>query len=326
MKPYYKSFIWKLYIVVGLCVLIMCCMFYLIFTGADVRIRAAYDNADSEVEPDETPSPSPEVTPDESADPEPSATPETTPEPSETPELTPTPSPSAQPTPTPSATPSPTPSAQPTPSPTPSAQPTPTTSPDPYRTEFDTETTESMQKLINRSHTVSPSYVPNDLRVPNVPVYKNQAMRAEAASAMEKMFAAAAADGYQLYLASGYRSYAEQMEIYENYVKERGKKEADRIDAHPSASEHQLGLGADLCTTDGGCAFSTCFDERPEYTWLRENAWKYGYIERYPQGKEQITRIKYSPWHYRYVGKDLAEEMVRSGLCFEEFFKQSAYE
>lgn len=299
MKPYYQSFVWKLIVVVGLCVLLMGCMFYLIFTGADVRIRAA--TRQEETEPTETPdfTPSPEVTP--SASPE--VTPTSEPQPADSP--TPTPSESAEPSPTPDIT------------PTPSASP--------HISDFDIESTESIQKLINRSHTIPKDYVPADLVVPDVPVYENQQMRREAAEALEEMFAAARKDGYDFYLASGYRSYEKQIDIYNEYVAEKGKEEADRIDAHPSASEHQLGLGADLCTVDGGCAFCYCFEDRDEYAWLQENSWKYGYILRYPDGKESITRIKFSPWHYRYVGKDLAEIIHDQGLCLEEYFAVSAY-
>ncbi|GEM_PF-1315488 len=308
MKPYYRSFIWKLYVVVGLCALILSCMLYLIVTGADVRIRAASDPDSSEVTPtpDVTPTPSGDVTP----------TPEVTIEPTNTPDTTPSPTPETTPSPTPETTP------ETTPTPTPETTPTPTPTPVP---EYDTDTTESLQKVINLSHPVPAEYVPGDMRVPNVPVYGDQRMREEAAKAMEEMFAAAEQAGYHLYLASGYRSYAKQMEIYEEYVTERGQEEADRIDAHPRASEHQLGLGADLCTTDGGCAFDYCFAQRQEYSWLKENSWKYGYIERYPDGKESITRIKYSPWHYRYVGKELAAKIHASGLCLEEYFEISAY-
>ncbi|MBR3358485.1 MAG: M15 family metallopeptidase [Solobacterium sp.] len=315
MKPYYKSFIWKLYVVVVLCAVIIGCMMYLILTGADVRIRAASDPEQSEVTP--TPeteiTPTPEVTPEITPSGDPTPTPETTPEP--TPVITVSPEPEVTPTPTPETEPSPTPETVPTPTPTPT----------PHIEEYDTETTESIQKVINLSHMIPQTYIPGDMRVPNVPVYGDQRMREEAAAAMEEMFAAAARDGYQLYLACGYRSYDKQMEIYESYVRDRGQKEADRIDAHPRASEHQLGLGADLCTTDGGCAFDYCFAERPEYSWLKENSWKYGYIERYPDGKESITRIKYSPWHYRYVGIDLADQLYHSGLCMEEYFEISAY-
>lgn len=124
---------------------------------------------------------------------------------------------------------------------------------------------------------------------------------------------AAAKEGLSIWLGSGYRSYHDQEIIYDNYVKEDGKDAADTYSARPGFSEHQTGLVIDCNTIDDAFGYT------PEATWLAEHAHEYGFIIRYPQGKEEYTGYKYEPWHIRYVGSKLATKLYKSGQCLEEY-------
>lgn len=132
--------------------------------------------------------------------------------------------------------------------------------------------------------------------------------------AFMEMKNAAARDGITLTIVSGYRSYARQERLYNNYVAKDGKDEADRYSARPGHSEHQSGLAMDLNSVEDS------FANTKEAKWIAENCAKYGFIIRYPKGKEEQTGYIYEPWHVRYLGVDLAEEITASGLCFEEYF------
>ncbi len=118
---------------------------------------------------------------------------------------------------------------------------------------------------------------------------------------------------------SGYRSYQRQVTLYNNYARNYGQKEADRFSARPGFSEHQTGLTFDLKAPDG-----TLLTIDPEVTWVRNNAHKYGFVVRYPQGKEHITGYMYEPWHLRYFGSD-ATKIYNSNLTVEEYFNISSY-
>lgn len=132
--------------------------------------------------------------------------------------------------------------------------------------------------------------------------------------AFMEMKNAAARDGITLTIVSGYRSYARQEKLYNNYVAKDGQAEADRYSARPGHSEHQSGLAMDLNSVDDS------FANTKEAKWIAENCAKYGFIIRYPKDKEDITGYIYEPWHVRYLGVDLAEAITTSGLCFEEYF------
>ncbi len=129
----------------------------------------------------------------------------------------------------------------------------------------------------------------------------------------DKMAVQAWEDGYSLYIGSDYRSYDYQIEIYADYVRADGKKETDTYSARPGYSEHQTGLAIDCNTIDDA------FGSTAESYWLQEHAHEYGFIIRYPQGKEDITGYKYEPWHIRYVGYKAAKYMYDNDLCLEEY-------
>lgn len=145
--------------------------------------------------------------------------------------------------------------------------------------------------------------------------YNPGAMTPETKAAYDEMLKDAAAAGLTLKSVSDFRSYETQDQLYKNYCARDGQAAADTYSARPGHSEHQTGLAIDI-----NCAGSA-FDNTPEAKWLAENCWKYGFILRYPKGKENITGYQYESWHVRYVGKDWAKKITDSGLTMEEYFQ-----
>lgn len=132
-------------------------------------------------------------------------------------------------------------------------------------------------------------------------------------SQFNALSAAAAQEGLNIWLASGYRSYDYQSRIYNNYVSIYGSETADTFSARPGHSEHQTGLAIDVNSIDDS------FAGTPEAIWLENHAHEYGFIIRYPKGKESITGYKYEPWHIRYLGVETATAVYNSGLTLEEY-------
>lgn len=146
-----------------------------------------------------------------------------------------------------------------------------------------------------------------------LPADYNPGVDGTAYAALMQMFEAAKAEGVGYWIASGFRSYDRQNRIYNNYVAQDGKAAADRYSARPGHSEHQTGLAFDLNY------LTQAFGQSREGLWLAENCHKYGFIIRYPEGKEHITGYMYEPWHVRYIGVDMATAVYESGLCLEEY-------
>ena len=146
-------------------------------------------------------------------------------------------------------------------------------------------------------------------------------MNANVTAHANEMFAAAKEAGYTMWNQSGFRSYDTQKRLYNNYVSRSGKAAADTYSARPGHSEHQTGLAFDVCATDRPCINSN-FDSTAEAAWLSANAYKYGFILRYPSGKSGVTGYKHESWHFRYVGVDLATKLYNGGnwITLEEYF------
>ena len=172
--------------------------------------------------------------------------------------------------------------------------------------------------LVNAEHRLSADYVPEGLvnlyeqrhsfRLARSDIYLTR----ETYEAAERMFAAAEADGVNgFYITSGYRSYDRQKEVYAE--SEPGKAQ------EPGASEHQTGMAFDVTVETGDG-----FENTPQYAWLMEHAHEYGFIQRYPANKADITGISYEPWHYRYVGVEAATRMRETGLTLEEFIQRNS--
>lgn len=185
------------------------------------------------------------------------------------------------------------------------------------------ETPTSIWTLANKQHALGMEYVPAELVTPTVPIRTNatndeQHVRSVIVEPLAVMFAAAKKDGHNLMIGSAYRSAATQDSLFKTYVASAGYEEADKYSAHPGHSEHQTGLAVDISTTSQQCYLSECFIGTADGQWLADNAYKYGFALRYLKGKEAITGYNFEPWHYRYVGTDLATALHQSGLTLEE--------
>ncbi len=128
--------------------------------------------------------------------------------------------------------------------------------------------------------------------------------------------------GKNVVIASGYRSYANQIQTYAGWQRKLGQEEADKISARPGYSEHQLGTAIDLFSEDSGLDFTAEFDNSAAGKWLQANAYKYGFIQTYPKDSEAKTGYSYEAWHWRFIGKENAEEQKQSGLIFTDWVKQ----
>lgn len=203
----------------------------------------------------------------------------------------------------------------------PTIEPTiqPTVEPTPEPVVIDTTSETSINKIVNRENRLSDTYVPSDLVEVSVQNSGKQQLREEANTAITEMFEVAKNEGIDLNVASAYRSFKEQKSLWYTYEEKYGTKYANRLDAIAGASEHQLGLAVDI-TSGSKCRLKQCFDSTKAGKWLMENSYKYGYIMRYPD-KEDITGVIYSPWHYRYIGKDEALKVYESKLTLEEYYK-----
>ena len=209
----------------------------------------------------------------------------------------------------------PTPTAEPTPTPTATPEPTPT---------YDFTSADSLLILANKSHKLPAGYVPEDLTWSVDCGTGSCYMREPAAAALQEMFAAAANDGVNLTLLSAYRSEDYQAQLYNGYVASYGTERADRISSRPGYSDHQTGLAADIGSSTNSAADLNAeeFKATVEGQWLYEHAHEYGFIERYPDGKEEITGYGFESWHFRYVGVDYAAAIynVDPDETFEEYF------
>ena len=195
------------------------------------------------------------------------------------------------------------------------------------KTEHSIDEPSSIWIVVNKHRPLQPAgYVPSDLVAPNVPLRLNaeepeMQLRKEAAGALETLVAGAKKDNLSLMVASAYRPYTFQQNLYNRYVVQQGQAAADTQSARPGHSEHQTGLAVDLEPTNQKCEVETCFADTPEGKWVAKNAYTYGFILRYQDGKDDETGYMYEPWHLRYVGKSLATELHRIGNpTLEQFF------
>lgn len=184
---------------------------------------------------------------------------------------------------------------------------------------------ESVTALVNPFNKLPEEYAPKDLVYPEVAFIfsekiEKRMLRKEAAAALEKLFGAAKADGLPLAGVSAYRSHEAQKKLFDRYVKRDGYEKARTYSALPGTSEHETGLAIDVTRSDGTCAAADCFGDTKEAAWLAEHAAEYGFIVRYPKGKDDITGYQYEPWHLRYVGEELAGEIASGGLTLEEYY------
>ena len=187
---------------------------------------------------------------------------------------------------------------------------------------------DSIWVVVNKQRQISPlKYQPTNLVFPafSKPKVQNPfglQLREEAALATVEMAAAMAEGGMgTLILNSGFRTYKNQQGLYNRTRDTRGLAVAEKLSARPGHSEHQLGLAADFSVRGQGCVIMVCFGNTEAGKWLADNAHEYGFVLRYPKGFKPITGFQYEPWHFRYVGIDLATEMKTKRIrTLEEFW------
>jgi D-alanyl-D-alanine carboxypeptidase len=126
-------------------------------------------------------------------------------------------------------------------------------------------------------------------------------------------------DGVELKMTTAYRSYDFQKILYDSYVSREGEAAANKYSAKPGQSEHQTGLAADVSSPSVDYQLSNDYGRTAEGKWLAENAHRFGFIIRFPEGKEEITGYQHEPWHIRYVGRAAAKEIYERNLTLEEF-------
>jgi len=171
--------------------------------------------------------------------------------------------------------------------------------------------------LVNKNNILPEDYVPSDLRlINNRYAYDNKYLREEAAINFENLSADASILGYRIIATSTFRDYDYQGKLFNEYVNEKGIDYALLCSAKPGHSEHQTGLAVDV---EGSNKDYNEFEKSIEFNWMQENAFRYGFILRYPKGKEHITGFKYEPWHYRYVGITHATNIYNNNLTLEEY-------
>lgn len=176
-------------------------------------------------------------------------------------------------------------------------------------TEEVTNLTNSM--LVNKFNYLPADYAPTDIvSVLNWYAYGDRTIKDEIYDQFIKMWKAAGNENLKLIINSAYRTFEDQEFTYDN--------SSDDYAARPGFSEHQTGLALDIITDDEHNGNN--FDQTDEFKWLQTNAHKYGFIFRYPQNKEHITGYAYEPWHYRYLGIELATKVYESGLTYDEYY------
>ncbi len=188
-----------------------------------------------------------------------------------------------------------------------------------YENYESTDTSKDTLMIVNKHYKIENNYKPDNLvTVLSEHGYPNK-IRADVYEEFKKMYNAAKNDNVSIFIASPYRSYSDQNALYTYYVNTDGKQNADTYSARPGFSEHHTGLAMDLIP-EYGLDLDT-FENSDGFKWMQENAYKYGFILRYPKDKEYITGYIYEPWHYRYVGINAATTIKNEGLTFEEYYE-----
>jgi D-alanyl-D-alanine carboxypeptidase len=210
----------------------------------------------------------------------------------------------------------------------PSSAPSPTPTPPPpsfNKSALSIDDPNSIWVVVNKLRPLRPANYAPAVVLPSEPHIAQPAsssMRPEAAAALQQMFAAGAAAGAgAMQIQNAYRSYAVQVNTHNSQVARLGQAKADILSARPGYSEHQTGLAVDVAALPSKCDIEACFGQTPQGVWLAANAYRFGFILRYPADKQAVTGYVFEPWHFRYVGIPLATEMHNTGVTtLEEFF------
>lgn len=173
---------------------------------------------------------------------------------------------------------------------------------------------DNIYTLVNKYNYLSNNFVPKNLK----PIFNNNSIMLvdKAADAFEEFINGALNDGYTFIATTGYRSYSFQNQLYTSYVNKDGKEKADTYSARPGYSEHQLGYSVDLKDPN----YSPSRLSAKDYEWVKNNAYKYGFILRYTKDSEDITGYMEESWHIRYVGKDVAKDIYDKNITYDEYY------
>jgi zinc D-Ala-D-Ala carboxypeptidase len=195
-----------------------------------------------------------------------------------------------------------------------------------HRLSAPAETCGELRVLVDRSHSLPPDYVPDDLvplRAHGVPTLGSDELwlRHDAAEHLGRLVEAAATDGEELAVASAYRSYEEQQISHERLASVYGA-DADGMSATPGHSQHQLGTAVDFTNAAVSYQVWLPFGKTSTYWWLEHHAREYGFVLAYPRDKEEETGYEWEPWHYRYVGVENAQRLEKSSLSLQEFLER----
>ncbi len=188
-----------------------------------------------------------------------------------------------------------------------------------YKTIADTDTSKGELMLVNKFYKLSETYVPSDLVDVSLSyAYEGKQVSKVMYDSLTNMLDAAKESGYNLVVSQGYRSYADQEEAYNDIEASSGVDYADKVAARPGHSEYQTGLSVVVkpLYTEG-----SDMENSPEHTWILENAYKYGFILRYPKDKENITGFSYDAWRLRYVGSNAARIIHNENITFDEYYE-----
>lgn len=176
--------------------------------------------------------------------------------------------------------------------------------------------------LINKKIRLSADFIPSDLvSLSELNAPAGALLRAQAYSALKEMFASAKSVGLDLAVVSAYRSYQQQIAVFNSWVALSGLKSAENFSAKAGFSQHQLGTAVDI-GAPGKNTFSSDFGTSSEGIWLEQNAYKFGFVLSYPKGKEAVTGYSYEPWHFRYIGVENAQNMIKANLILEEYLQK----
>ncbi len=182
----------------------------------------------------------------------------------------------------------------------------------------DADQTQGTLILINKFNHIDKKYTPkNIIAISNQYAYGNNSITEEAFKNFKEMFYAAKKEDLTLIITSSYRDYETQDKLWNQYSNAYGDEYADSVSARAGYSEHQSGYALDIVTYN---SVMNDFEETDEFKWLQKHAHEYGFILRYPKGKEYLTGYDYESWHYRYVGKDAAKSIKEKGITFDEYY------
>lgn len=191
---------------------------------------------------------------------------------------------------------------------------------DAYDRVFDTDISLNHLMLVNKYYRLSKDYQPKDLVKIDDSYAYNGYLVLEAKKNFDLMVKDAEKQGYFLYANSTYRDYDEQLNLFNEYTLSSGQIAADSFSARAGHSEHQSGYVVDFISNDSNSVLES-FEFTKEYKWMQENAYKYGFIQRYKKGKEKYTGYIAEAWHYRYVGVDIATYLQHNDITFDEYYE-----